>query len=69
MSLEQLRREIEALRPGPVTVDARFPDGSRRTLSLEEFLQEDTADFDALHGGNVQAVKLVLDKYGPSIID
>lgn len=67
--IKRIRREIEALRPGPVTVLAAFPDGSRRTLSLEQYLSDDSADFISLHGGDVRAVKQVLDKYGPSVID
>lgn len=60
----KIRREIEGLRPGPVTVLAAFPDGSRRTLSLEAFLADDnTADFYSLHGGDVRAVEQVLGKY------
>ena len=64
MTIEQLRREIEALRPEPATVTALFPDGSRRPLSLEAFLADDnTADFYSLHGGDVRAVEQVLAKY------
>lgn len=70
MTIEQLRREIEALRPEPATVTALFPDGSRRTLSLEAFLQNSEADFLCLHGGDVRAVEKVLNRYaGPTVIN
>lgn len=61
--IERIRREIEALRPGPVTVLAAYGDGSRRTLSLEQYLADDSADFISLHGGDVRAVVQVLTKY------
>lgn len=71
MNLERLRREIEALRPEPATVTALFPDGSRRTLSLEDFLAaDDTADFYSLHGTDLRAVEQVLNRYaGPTVIN
>lgn len=63
LTLAQIEKAVEAMQPGPVTVLAAYPDGSRRRLTAQEYIEDPQADLISVTGSDMRIVMQVIDRY------
>lgn len=71
MTIKELERRIDRLRPSRLVVLARMPDGTEHEMSAPEYVEavKDGADFiRVLRGNDLRDAHMILDTI-PSVID
>lgn len=67
MSIKELEKKIERLRPASLIVLARLPDGSEREMSAQECVEAGAEFVRVIRGGNVEDLDLILSAFRTAI--
>ena len=63
MTIKELQTRVDRLRPRPVLILCKLPDGSASEITANEFISRDDVDFVRLAEGNdLRQVAAILDK-------
>lgn len=68
MTVRELERRIERLRPASLVVVGRMPDGTERKMSAHELVETGAAFIRVIRGNSLEDARLVLSTI-PSVID